>query len=198
MTPRRRMGPNGSAVWTGLLDAAESILRDEGYAALTSRGVADRAGVKRELVYYYFETMEHLTAEVFRRLSKRELDRLIAAADSDRPLREIWDVCVHTSDARLVSEFMAAANRSDSLRAEVVDYIEQARRIQVEAVARAAKAAGCSAGGLSPVEVSLLATSLALTLMREAGLGISSGHAEMHALIERSLAVFEPQDVEVG
>jgi AcrR family transcriptional regulator len=48
----RRMGPPGSDNWHAMLDGAEAILRDEGHAALTSRAVAERIGVKQRLVYY--------------------------------------------------------------------------------------------------------------------------------------------------
>jgi len=34
----RRMGPEGSDNWHAMLDGAEAILREEGHAALTSRG----------------------------------------------------------------------------------------------------------------------------------------------------------------
>src|SRR4051812_6128286 len=39
-SPARRMGPEGSATWNLMLDGAEAILREEGYAELTSRRVA--------------------------------------------------------------------------------------------------------------------------------------------------------------
>jgi AcrR family transcriptional regulator len=41
-----------------LIEATAKLMRDEGYAAATSRRVAAEAGVKQALVYYYFPTME--------------------------------------------------------------------------------------------------------------------------------------------
>jgi len=79
--------------------------------ALTSRAVAERIGVKQRLVYYYFRTMDELIVETFRRLAIREKERMSKALAHDLPLREIWEVCVRTTDTRLVSEFMALANR---------------------------------------------------------------------------------------
>ncbi len=43
-TGRRRLGAPEAKNRTVLLDAAESLMRDEGYAAVTSRRVADKAG----------------------------------------------------------------------------------------------------------------------------------------------------------
>jgi AcrR family transcriptional regulator len=191
--PARRMGPEGSATWNLLLDGAESLLREEGYAALTSRRIAARAGVKQQLVYYYFRTMDDLMVECFRRLSKRELERLTQALDAGRPLQALWSVSIHTNDARLVLEFMALANRSEGVRGEVIAFIEESRRIQAVALGRCMAARpDVAAQGLSPLGVAFLATSVALAFNREAALGVTTGHAEVEALIERTLAGLEP------
>ena len=65
-TARRIAGPQAKnrAV---LLDAAERLLLTEGYAAVTSRRVAAEAGLKPQLVHYYFATMDDLYLAVFRR-----------------------------------------------------------------------------------------------------------------------------------
>lgn len=195
MASTRRMGPPGSATWNLILDGAEAILRDEGYAALTSRRIAERIGIQQRLVYYYFLTMDDIMVEAFRRLAKRELERLDTALQSERPLHEVWGICIHTSDARLISEFMALANRSDGVRTEVIDYIERTRALQVEALTRAIGRGG--AGGLAslpPVAITFMATSFALALNREAQLGISMGHREIEELIAGGLASLEPRE----
>jgi AcrR family transcriptional regulator len=184
------MGEPGSANAQAMLDGAEDILREEGYGALTSRRVAERIGVKQRLIYYYFHTMDDLIVETFRRLSVRELDRLRGAAASERPLHEIWNVCIHTTDARMISEFMALGNRNEGLRAEVVRFIEESRAIQVEALQKALErrpnVSSIPADGLA-----ILATSLALSLNREARLGITSAHAAATTAAERLLAALE-------
>jgi AcrR family transcriptional regulator len=189
-TTTRRMGPAGSANWLAMLDGAEDILREEGYAALTSRAVAERIGVKQRLVYYYFATMDDLIVETFRRLSVRELERMRQMVATPRPLRELWEVLVHTTDARLITEFTALANRSEGLRAEVIAFIEQSRAIQVEALTAALKAKGRDTS-MAPVGLVLLATSAALSLTREAELGVTAGHAEVAGAIEAFLREIE-------
>jgi AcrR family transcriptional regulator len=189
----RRMGPEGSATWNLLLDGAEGILREEGYAALTSRRVANRVGVKQQLVYYYFRTMDDLMVACLQRSSKRELERLQGALDSDAPLHELWDICIHTSDARLILEFTALANRSEGVRKEVIWFIEESRRLQVEGLTRAMQAKAGGPGAYPPVALTFLATSVALALNREGALGISTGHAEIIAMIEQAMASLEPR-----
>lgn len=186
------MGPPGSTNWHAMLDGAEDILREEGYAALTSRRISERIGVKQRLVYYYFQTMDDLIIEGFRRLSVRELARLRSAFSAERPLRRIWDVCIHTTDTRLISEFMALANRIEGLRAEVIKFIEESRAIQVKALAAALKRKPkfrIPAAGLA-----MLATSVALALTREAELGISTGHNEIMTVIGDFLSEVEPPE----
>jgi len=181
------MGPSGSATWNAVLDGAENLLREEGYAAMTSRRIAERTGIKQQLVYYYFETMDDLFTEMFRRMATREMERLKTALDSDRPVHEIWEVCTHTADSRLVSEFMALAHRSPGVRKQVIVYIEESRRLQIAAVSRAMKKMGSDAPDIPAAALAMFATSAALMLNREAELPITLGHAETIASIRKFL-----------
>ena len=188
--PARRMGPPGSENWHAMLDGAEAILREEGHGALTSRRVAEQVGVKQRLIYYYFATMDDLIVETFHRLAERELARLTAARAAAMPLRALWDICIHTTDARLVSEFMALANRIDALRSEVVAFVTASREIQLAALAEAVTRSGAAIGA-PPAALALLASSLALALTREAAIGVTLGHAEAAELVEGLLAALE-------
>ncbi len=187
----RRMGPAGSENWHMILDGAEEILRDEGHAALSSRRVAECIGVKQRLIYYYFQTMDDLVVALFHRRSERELERLNRAALSDMPMREMWDICINTTDARLISEFMALANRIEGLRKEVVFFIEEWRKTQMEVIAScASRLKGDML--IPPDSLALLATSLALSLTREKQIGIDLGHDTVQALVASILEVYEP------
>ncbi|GIX31304.1 MAG: TetR family transcriptional regulator [Porticoccaceae bacterium] len=185
----RRMGKRDSEQAAAFLAACEEILREEGYGALSSRRVAERAGLGQRLLYYYFETMDALVEATFARLAARELARLQAAAARPRPLRELWDACIHTADSRLVAEFAALANRRPRLRRAVIDFLERSREIQVRALAVALAAAGRAE---SAEALALLGTSLALALNREAALGVERGHREAEALVAAFLDQLEP------
>ncbi len=188
------MGPADSATRGLLLDGAENILKEEGYGSLTSRRIAERVGIKQQLTYYYFRTMDELMVEAFRRLSKRELTRLENALSSDSPLHEFWRVSSNTSDARLISEFMALAHRSEGVKSEVIEFIEKSRRMQSRAVAQSIenlrKKSGIAA--LSPAAITFLTTSIALALTRESALGITAAHKEIDALVKQCLSALEP------
>ena len=188
----RRMGPVGSDNWHAMLDAAEATLLEEGYGALTSRRVAERIGVKQRLVYYYFQTMDELIVETFRRMAQRELERMRGTLDRAMPVRELWDVCIHTTDSRVTSEFMALAYRNEALRQEVVHFIEESRRIQAEAVMRSLERSGASVA-LDADGLALLATGVALAMTREQAIGVTMGHGSLIAMIEGFLDRVEPE-----
>lgn len=61
-----------------LMDAAEQLLYEVGYARLTTRSVADAAGVKHSLVHYYFGSMEELLAQTLERFVDQLADALEA------------------------------------------------------------------------------------------------------------------------
>src|ERR1700712_3791964 len=90
MAAPRRLGAPDAKNRTVLLDAAEQLMRDEGYAAVTSRRVADQAGLKPQLVHYYFRTMNDLFLEVFRRGAEENLDRFAREIEADCSLATLW------------------------------------------------------------------------------------------------------------
>ena len=73
MASARRIGGPDAKNRVVLLDAAEQLMLDEGYAAVTSRRVAEQAELKPQLVHYYFRTMDELFLAVFRRRAEQGL-----------------------------------------------------------------------------------------------------------------------------
>lgn len=63
--PRRVLTDRQARTVQGLTDAAVDELAEAGYAGLSVRNVARRAGVAPATAYTYFASKEHLIAEVF-------------------------------------------------------------------------------------------------------------------------------------
>jgi AcrR family transcriptional regulator len=97
MASERRIGSESSETRKRLLDIAERLMLDEGYAAVTSRRVAGVAGVNPALVHYYFPVTDDLFLAVYRRGAERALERHSAATRADQPLRAMWKLSL---DAR--------------------------------------------------------------------------------------------------
>jgi AcrR family transcriptional regulator len=177
---------------TGLLDAAEALIREEGYGAATARRIADRVGMKHQAVFYYFGSQDELLVAVFRRVAKLQRDRLYAALQTSKPIRAMWDIHRDPDVTRLTLEFMALANHNDVIRAELAKNAEEIRELESSAVDRHLKERGI-VPRLSSQLVSVLTNSLARLLVQEAMLGIHVGHDEAEALVSASLTSFESQ-----
>jgi AcrR family transcriptional regulator len=73
-----------------LLDAAERLLFDFGAAAITTRRVAQEAGVNHGLVHYYFGSVEQLLVRVLERFTERLIARQRQLYAADEPFLEKW------------------------------------------------------------------------------------------------------------
>jgi TetR/AcrR family transcriptional regulator, regulator of autoinduction and epiphytic fitness len=171
-----------------LIEATAKIMREEGYAAATSRRVAAAAGVKQALVYYYFPTMDDLFVEVLRAGAEASLDRMREALTADEPLQTLWTM---NSDLRMTglnTEFMALANHRKAIRAELKSYAERVRDIETAAVTVALRARGMDLQEYPPAAVSMLIAQTARSLCNESAVGVTLGHDEMRAFMERQLS----------
>lgn len=189
--PTRRMGAQDSASSNMLLDATEKVMRDEGYAAATSRRIAEVAGLKQQLVYYYFKSMDDLLLSAFRRRTTLALARIEEELESDRPIQAIWHSWNTTVDAKLVFEFFALANHHDGVREEVNRFMAEARRAQSEAIARQYAAQGVDRAPMAPKALAFFLFSTALLLGREAAMGLDDGHDDVKAFVDWGLARYE-------
>jgi AcrR family transcriptional regulator len=171
-----------------LIEATAKIMREEGYAAATSRRVAAEAGVKQALVYYYFPTMDDLFVEVLRAGAEASLERMREALTADEPLQTLWSM---NSDLRLTglnTEFMALANHRKAIRSELKSYAERVRDIETAAVTVALRARGVDLEEYPPVAVSMLIAQTARSLCNESAVGVTLGHEELRRLMEHQLS----------
>jgi AcrR family transcriptional regulator len=191
MATPRRIGAEDSATRTTLLDAAGKLMLEEGYAAVTSRRVAARAGLKPQLVHYYFRTMEDLFLALVRRGAEQNLERQARALSSPQPLRALWELSTDPAGTKLTMEFTALANHHKAIRAELASYAETFRRRQVEALAPVLERYGVDPGTVPPDAMLVLVTSLSQVLVLEEALGVTLGHAAARDLVERLLTRYE-------
>jgi AcrR family transcriptional regulator len=187
----RRIGAEDSKTRAQLLDAAELLMAEEGYAAVTSRRLAARAGLKPQLVHYYFRTMDDLFLEAFRRRAEENITRFEQAIAEDGSLTNLWRLNADQRSAAFTIEFAALANHRKAIRAEIARYAERFRAAQVEAVRVALADAGIGDEQLPPVVALLLMTGVTQVLALEDALGVTSGHDATVAFIERTIAELE-------
>lgn len=79
-----------AAAETALLDAAERLLVEVGHAGITTRRLAEEAGVNHGLVHYYFGSNENLLVRALERFTDRLIARQREFYASDEPFVEKW------------------------------------------------------------------------------------------------------------
>jgi AcrR family transcriptional regulator len=79
-----------SAAEEALLDAAERLLVDVGYARITTRRLAEEAGVNHGLVHYYFGSIENLLVRTLERFTERLTSRQRELYAAEMPFIEKW------------------------------------------------------------------------------------------------------------
>jgi AcrR family transcriptional regulator len=190
----RRVGAESSKSRDKLLDCVERLMLEKGYAAVTYRAVATKAGVTAGLVQYYFPTLDDLFVAAIRRRSGQNIQRLSAALDArpTEPLRVLWEYSQEESTAALTTEFLALGNHRKSIASEIADVSEQVRRLQAEAVARSVPLDGAELGPLSADALLFLVTGVPKLIRLEASVGLTSTHKEVERHFEAFLDDLEP------
>jgi TetR/AcrR family transcriptional regulator of autoinduction and epiphytic fitness len=173
-----------------LLDAAETVVREEGYAAATVRRIASRAGMTHQAVFYYFGSQDEMLLALLRRSAESYYSRLSTVLSSETPLRGLWNLVIDQHSTRIGLEFMALANHNETIRVEIASNAKKIRALEAEAIQKHLASRGIEPR-LSPELVSILTNALARLLVQEATLGILDGHAEAEALVDESLRNFE-------
>jgi len=79
---------SGETTRRRLLAAAASLIVERGWSAVTTRAVAERAGVNQALVHYHFGSIDNLRRESVMARLMPELEGLVQELLDDRPLPE--------------------------------------------------------------------------------------------------------------
>ena len=174
-----------------ILKAATEIMRDEGYAGVTSRRIAERAGLKSKLVHYYFKSMDDLFLAVYRAAEEQYHERQAKALISDNPLRALWALNSDSFNTRVLQEFIALASHHEPLRKEIARSSQRSRVTQSVAFENARTKMPKRIPDLSPEFLSLLMTATARLMAMDRVLGVSAGHADAKSWIKEVLDQLE-------
>lgn len=148
-----RSGPAKGDTQRRLLDAARACLRQEGYARLSTRRVADLGGVPLSQIAYHFGSKHGLVLALLAEENERLLDRQARMFAEELPLSERWKRACDYLDEDLASGYvgilqeMIAAGWSDpAIAASVRDNLQRWHDL----LAELADEAGRRFGGLGP------------------------------------------------
>jgi AcrR family transcriptional regulator len=169
-----------------IMTATLDIMVEEGYASATSRRIAEKVGVQRAVVYYYFPTMDDLFLAVLRRGTQENLATQRRALSSKRPLHALWDMTIDPRGARILIEFMALSNHRKVIREELAAGAERFREAQVAALSFML-GGHPNPGPLTPEVVSVLISVIGRSIGLEKSLHITTGHDQTLPLIQQYL-----------
>jgi len=172
-----------------LIGAAEAIIREQGHGALTARTLADRLGLSRQIVHYYFKSMDELLTQVVLNCHEQSKQALIDLAASEDPLRAIWSLSNQPDFATLALELAVLAARRPAVREVVRACAEEQRALQTQILVDHLKSRGI-APLIDPELAVFVLTAMSQTMVQEDAVGITFAHAKVLATVDEALGEF--------
>ena len=165
-----------------LLDAAERLLAEVGHAGITTRRLAEEAGLNHGLVHYYFASNENLLVHALERFTTRLITRQRELYGADRPFADKWRAAMRylisedVSYQKIWLELQAIAWNSPDIKARLARVNAEWRAVLTEAFERPRRELGIE----MPLEalVSLVMTFNLGIIIERLG-GIETGHREL-------------------
>lgn len=162
-----------------LLEAAKKVLRQNGYAGLSTRDVAAAAGVPLSQIHYHFGSKQGLVLGLFEYLNAQLLDRQNALfGDGSLKLSEQWDrACDYLDDdiasgyVRVLQELIAAGWHDG----EVAKVVRAGLIIWFDLIAGLARKAERELGGLGPLAAEEIAALIGCAFMGAESLYLLGG-----------------------
>jgi AcrR family transcriptional regulator len=174
-----------------LLDAAERLLVEVGHAGITTRRLAEEAGVNHGLVHYYFGSNENLLVHALERFTERLITRQRDLYAADVPFIEKWRTAMRylvSEDAtyeKIWLELQALAWNNLELRERLVRVNAEWRAVLTAAFGQARRELSLE----MPTEalVALVMTFNVGVIVERLG-GIDTGHQALLDWIDRWLS----------
>ncbi len=177
-----------AAAEEALLDAAERLLADAGYAAVTTRRPAEEAGVNHGLVHYYFGSNEHLLVRALERFTGRLVARQRELYGAELPFAEKWRTAMRYLMSKDVSyqkiwlELQALAWNNADISERLARVNAEWRAVLTEAFDEPRRQLGIE---LPPEALVSLVMTFNLGIIVERLGGIETGHRELLDWIDR-------------
>ncbi len=172
---------------TALMDAAEHLLYEVGYAGVSTRSLAEVAGMNHGLVHYYFGSMDELLAQTLQRFVEQLATALEALyADPNLTFAEKWRLGARfwvdeptSRFPKILLELLAMGWNKPELRMRLTDVHARFRGIFEHYFGEAMRTYGLDESQF-PLKVIVAAvTSFQLGLIVEGLSSVDEGHAEL-------------------
>ncbi len=192
--------PKAQATRASLVMAAAELLREEGPAAVTYRGVSKRAGAASSSVGYYFDSVNQLLGEAGRfniQLWSERAELVAAQAQEldegecrERATMLLIAACLPDDEATLPAHYAQLIAASDA--PAVTDAYQTGHGELHDAVAAILKRAGLA--GFPPSLVSMLVDGAAVAALSEG----RNVHETAEAVLGQAIDLYERSQARVG
>lgn len=177
-----------------LLEAAQRLLVEVGYAKVTTRRLAAAAGVNQGLVHYYFGSLEEVLFQALERFSEALLARQRELYARPEPFLTKWRTAMRHLEEDLAAgfpkvgfELAALGWNNPRFRTRAAAVVEEWRRLLREAFESALVEYGLDREQFPLEGIVSLVLTFNLGYMFESLGGIETGHAELLAMLDRWL-----------
>jgi AcrR family transcriptional regulator len=185
---------------TAILDAAERLLIEVGHAAISTRKLAEEAGVNAGLIHYYFGSMEEVFLQVLERFTARLTRRQVAMYGGDLPFIEKWRTAMRylvedreSGYQKLLFELQAMAWNRPEMRERIRDVFQRWDAVLTDAMAAGMRELDIDTQRFPVEAVTCLVAAFNKGIMLDALIGHDYGHRELLDMIDRLLSQLDRQ-----
>jgi AcrR family transcriptional regulator len=187
-----------------LMDAAEGLLFEVGYAGVTTRAVAEAAGVNHGLVHYYFGSMEELLSQTLERfveqlalaLETLYADPNLSFAEKWRLGSQFWVDEPTSRFPKILLELLAMGWNMPALRARLTEVHAQFRAIFEHHFGQALRDYDLDESQFPLKAIVAAVTSFQLGLIVEGLSGVEEGHQELLDWIQQWIDALEAKSTQ--
>ncbi len=168
------------------MNAAERLLVEVGHAGITTRRLADEAGVNHGLVHYYFGSMENVLAATLDRFTERLIERQRAMYAAPGPFIEKWRTAMSFMEVdresgyqKIWLELFTLAWNNPALRERVGHVTGEWRTMVRDALEQTVREHGREPLDVPVPALTALVETFSLGMMLERHAGVTEGHQEL-------------------
>jgi AcrR family transcriptional regulator len=187
-----------AAVIDTFLDAAERLLVEVGHAGITTRRLAEEAGLNHGLVHYYFGSMEEVLVRVLERFTERLIQRQREMYEEKVPFLDKWREAMGYLDEDQKSgyqkvwlELQALAWNRPELKSRVAMVNAKWRAVLTEAFTPAIARYGIDTNTFPVDAIVSLVMTFNQGILLERHSGIFEGHTVLLESVDRWLESLE-------
>lgn len=186
--PKKRVRRDPETTRGLILEMTGKLMVEEGYAAVSTRRIAQELGLNAATVHYYYPTTDDVFIALHRRMTDRRLEQLEKVLASDKPLEAFWDFQSGWAQTALGVEFVALANHRKAIRDMLAGATDEARESQSRSLQRAFGDLTLDPAILPPIALATILIAIGRLLANEERVGITRGHKETRAFVDWALA----------